>query len=163
MPRASSLAAGTWEPSERHKRKATNDDAHTAATQALTASLYASANRPAYREQRAPPKLVPAADGGYDYTARAHGGAVLLFRAHIAGDGTVRFEDGANLQPAPIPIGGAFEVDDLLRRGEKHSAEKRWFLEQTAALRERLAAAEMLRTTRVRVGHAQNQRDPLIY
>jgi hypothetical protein len=148
MPRASSFAAGDSEPVERR----TNDDAHTTAEQVLNTSLFASANHPAYREQRAPPKLMHAADGGYDYSARARAGTVLLFRAHIAPDGTVRFADGANLQLAPIPISGSFELDDLLRRGEKHTAEKRWFLEQTAALRERLAV-EMLRTTRMQVGH----------
>jgi hypothetical protein len=105
----------------------------------LNERLGAAANHPAYRNRREPPKLVPAADGGYDYTDRAHSGSYLLFRAHIAADGTVRFSDGANIQTTPIPIAGTFDIGRALDSGEPHTAEKRWFLEQTAELRMRLA------------------------
>jgi len=112
-----------------------------ATERALNESLRAAANRPAYRKQRESPKLVPTADGGYEYADRAYDGQALLFRAHIAADGAVRFEDGANVQPARIPISGFFDINDALSRGQLHSAEKRWFLEQTAELRSRLADA----------------------
>jgi hypothetical protein len=123
---------------------------------ALNDSFSAAANRPAYRNQREPPKLMPAADGGYDYTDRTDGW-FLLFRAHIAVDGTVRFADGARLQTAPIPIAGVFDIDNTSRHDERHTAEKRWFLEQTAELRSRLAnAARAVEHRRVRrmVGNA---------
>jgi len=106
---------------------------------ALNESLRGAVNRPSYRNQREPPKLLPAADGGYDYTGRASEGTMLIFRAHIAVDGAVRFDDGPNLQLAPIPISGTFDINGALQRGERHAGEKRWFLEQTAELRSRLA------------------------
>jgi hypothetical protein len=79
--------------------------------------------------QRDPPKLQRHRDGSYRYRGHA-------FRATIAQDGSVEFDDGYQ-QGRKI----AFDVTDMLmrRRGEDpYRVEKRWFLESTAELREDL-------------------------
>jgi hypothetical protein len=82
-----------------------------------------------YLSEREPPKLQRHRDGSYRYRGHA-------FRATIAQDGSVEFDDGYQ-QGRKI----AFDVTDMLmrRRGEDpYRVEKRWFLESTAELREDL-------------------------
>lgn len=79
--------------------------------------------------RREPPKLQRHRDGSYRYRGHA-------FKATIANDGTVEFDDGYQ-QGRKI----AFDVTDMLmrRRGEDpYRVEKRWFLDSTEGLREEL-------------------------
>ncbi|MGB8329874.1 MAG: hypothetical protein WCE62_07085 [Polyangiales bacterium] len=82
-----------------------------------------------YLTQREPPKLQRHRDGTYHYRG-------LAFRAIVAEDGSVEFEDGSR-QGSKI----VFDLTDMVlrRHGEDpYRVEKRWFLESTEALREDL-------------------------
>ena len=104
----------------------------------LNRSLRASAKFHDYLTKREPPALKRASDGSYSFTG-------LVFHAQIAPDGQVTFADAPVVRSGPIPIAGGFDISDAVEKyllgKEIYSAEKRWFLDQTAELREQLAAA----------------------
>jgi len=92
----------------------------TSSQQTLTRWLQQSARTLAYLNPRPPPTLRHAADGSYSYHGRA-------ISAEIDTDGTVEFTDRDPGRKHPR------------RARDRDSAEKRWFLEQTEALRTQLA------------------------
>ncbi|HKP56582.1 MAG TPA: hypothetical protein VJV78_07680 [Polyangiales bacterium] len=108
----------------------------------LNQSLRQSARSLAHLAPRDPPVLHREADGGYRFNGH-------VFTAKIEPDGQVRFADDsvASLQgPATNGpgVGAKFDLTDAIQRAmgdESYSAEKRWFLEQTAELREQLSSA----------------------
>jgi hypothetical protein len=107
------------------------------AQEELTRSLQQSAHTLAHLTKREAPQLQREADGGYRFT-----GAV--FSARIGVDGHVAFEDKAAVQLSSGGPGLGFDLNDAvdsLMKHELYSAEKRWFLDQTAAVREQLADA----------------------
>lgn len=82
-----------------------------------------------YLSRREPPTLRRHQDGTYHYKGHA-------FKAIVETDGSVTFDDGYK-QGSTI----AFDVTDLMmrRRGEDpYRVQKRWFLEDTAELRQEL-------------------------
>lgn len=84
--------------------------------------------------RRPPPELHPRVDGSYDFQGH-------VFAARIAPDGEVSFEDRPNVQVSGL--GGSFDITDAIERrlgNDPYSAERRWFLRETEALRARLAA-----------------------
>jgi hypothetical protein len=101
-----------------------------------------AANAPAYRVKREPPELHRQADGSYRYDGH-------VFTARIRDDGHVEFFDGTSGIDGPATIGigvaGHFDFNDAIENGltgkELSTSEKRWFLEQTAELRDKLMAA----------------------
>jgi hypothetical protein len=98
--------------------------------------------RPAYLARREPPQLHRQGDGTLRYDGR-------VFTARIGDDGHVEFVDGSSvsvdgLAKNGVGIAGRIDVNDMIERGmgkELYTAEKRWFLEQTEELREKLTAA----------------------
>jgi hypothetical protein len=107
------------------------------AQEELTRSLQQSAHTLAHLTKREAPQLQREADGGYRFTGR-------VFSARIGVDGQVAFDDKPGVQ---LGSGGAslgFDLNDAVESLMKHqlyTAEKRWFLDQTAAVREQLADA----------------------
>jgi hypothetical protein len=101
---------------------------------------------------REKPQLHRKSDGTYEYAGH-------VFVATIGRDGQVNFADGATkyaVQPSMMPVRITMDVNDLansLQHKELYTAEKRWFLEQTAELRTKLAdqfhAEEIARSHRV--------------
>jgi hypothetical protein len=107
------------------------------AQEQLTRSLEQSAHTLAHLTKREAPQLQREADGGYRFRGP-------VFSARIGIDGQVAFEDKPGVQ---LGSGGGslgFDLNDAVESLMKHqlySAEKRWFLDQTAAIREQLADA----------------------
>jgi hypothetical protein len=136
-PRASATAACVGAPTEASR----NDE--------LTQSLQTAARNVPHLTPREPPQLQRQADGSYRYEGH-------VFQAHVGLDGEVAFDDAAQLHANTIPISGGFDLYDAIEKHvlkkELYSAEKTWFLEQTAALREELStkfrASEISRTKR---------------
>lgn len=100
-----------------------------------------AANAPAYKQKREPPELHRQGDGSYRYDGH-------VFTARIRDDGHVEFFDGTAGIDGPSKIGvgvsGHFDLNDAIEGGmgkELYTSEKRWFLEQTTELREKLTAA----------------------
>jgi hypothetical protein len=89
-------------------------------------------------KQREKPRLQRKSDGTYEYAGH-------VFVATIGRDGQVNFADAATkagLQPSMVPVRITMDVNDLansLQHKELYTEEKRWFLEQTAELRTKLA------------------------
>jgi hypothetical protein len=106
------------------------------AQEKLDRSMRAAAIDRPYAARREPPVLKRQSDGSYSYTGR-------VFVARVAPDGQASFDvKTAGLNT--VPLGGHFDLNDALERAagnELYVAEKRWFLEQTEALRDQLAAA----------------------
>ena len=150
----SQLDAAVCRPSSRSCGDAGVAQDKPTAAERLQASLDHTLDNPAYLEARPPPKLQRRTDGSYFYR-----GPVIA--ARIAKDGSVAFgEDIASAQVEPgmehydedrdefvegfgVSVGGSFDLMDFIERDilglPIYTAEKRWFLEQTQALRERLA------------------------
>lgn len=101
-----------------------------------------AANAPGYKVKREPPELHRQGDGSYRYDGH-------VFTARIRDDGHVEFFDGTSGIDGPAKMGigvaGHFDVNDVIENGltgkELYTSEKRWFLEQTAELRDKLTAA----------------------
>ena len=104
----------------------------------LNRSLRAAAQVHDYLAKREPPALKRASDGSYSFSG-------LVFQARIEPDGHVNFSDEPVVRTGPIPIAGRFDIGDAVEKyllgKEIYSAEKHWFLDQTAELRERLSRA----------------------
>jgi hypothetical protein len=126
-----------------------------AAERALDQVLRQSARTPAHLAEREPPRLTRTADGGYLYVNHFDG-SYVTFTARITPDGEVQFTDASNVQFAPVPVSGIFDTDDALMGGPLHTAEKRWFLEQTETLRRQLADAA--RSAEARRAHVALER-----
>jgi hypothetical protein len=98
-------------------------------------------NRRDYISRREPPDLRRRPDGSFTYTGSA-------FSARILPDGTVQFSDRNNVRfgdfGGPESSLGAtvrFDIPDALERragNDPYQAERRWFLDETESLRERL-------------------------
>jgi outer membrane biosynthesis protein TonB len=117
------------------------EDLAARAQRELDSSLRQAANAPAYRQKREPPELHRQGDGTYRYDGH-------VFSARIRDDGQVEFADGAAGLDGPSTIGigvaGHFDLNDAIEGAmgkERYTAEKRWFLEQTVELRDKLAAS----------------------
>ncbi len=114
--------------------------------------LAAAGNRRDYVTRRGPPDLRRRPDGSYVFTGSA-------FSARILPDGTVQFSDRNNVRfgefGGPVNSVGAtvrFDVTDALERragNDPYQAERRWFLEETESLRERLGTEHRSRTSAV--------------
>jgi hypothetical protein len=108
----------------------------------LDAGFRRAASSPAYKTKREPPELHRQGDGSYRYDGH-------VFTARIRDDGHVEFLDGTTGIDGPSTIGigvaGHVDLSDAIENGamgkELYTSEKRWFLEQTAELRDKLAAA----------------------
>lgn len=114
------------------------DDAAPSAGERLQRSLDDAATRIPHLAPRPPPEIKRDTNGDYHYEGTA-------FTGLIRRDGTVSITDRANIQSAPIPLGGTFDLYDAIEKHvlgkELYSAEKRWFLEHTAELRHTLSDA----------------------
>jgi hypothetical protein len=112
----------------------------------LNQSLRQSARSLAHLATREPPVLHREADGGFRFQGH-------VFSAKIEPDGHVRFADAAAASidgPATTSPGvsGSFDLNDAVQHAmgdELYTAEKRWFLDQTAELRGQLADAARAR------------------
>jgi hypothetical protein len=107
------------------------------AQEELTRSLQQAAHSVAHLAKREPPQLQSEADGGYSYRGS-------VFGARIGLDGQVAFQDKAGVHIGPGGASLGFDLTDAvdsLMKHELYSAEKRWFLDQTVALRDQLADA----------------------
>jgi hypothetical protein len=110
-------------------QKASGSEPLAEDTDSESRNYFEGAGDKKHLSQREPPKLQRHRDGSYRYRGHA-------FKAIIATDGTVEFDDGYQ-QGRKI----AFDVTDMLmrRRGEDpYRVEKRWFLDSTEGLREEL-------------------------
>ncbi|MEM1417474.1 MAG: hypothetical protein AAGH15_21435, partial [Myxococcota bacterium] len=104
---------------------------------------------PSYRrDRRGPPELRRRRDGSFVWRGPAIG-------ARIAPDGSVRFSDGPGLSwdgtDGGEGLGFRFDITNWAERragNDPHRAERRWFLEQTEALRERLGRQALARNQR---------------
>jgi hypothetical protein len=123
-------------------------DARPSAQEELTRSLQQAAHSVAHLAKREAPQLQHEADGGYSYRGS-------VFSARIGLDGQVAFDDkpGVHIGPGGASLG--FDLSDAvdsLTKHELYSAEKRWFLDQTIAVRGQLAdafrAVELMRAKR---------------
>lgn len=131
-PRGSSSEAAACSPSDRA----------AFVQRELDESFRQAANAPKYRVKRDAPELHREGDGGFRYDGP-------VFTARIRGDGGVDFADSTSGVDGLATIGpgvrGHFDPSDMLDHAltgkELYSAEKRWFLEQTVELREKLTAA----------------------
>ena len=130
-PRAPSSDAAACSPEERAAR----------IKRELDLGLSRAANAPAYKQKREPPELHRQGDGSYRYDGH-------VFTAKIQDDGHVQFFDGTAGIDGPASIGpgiaGHFDLNDAIEGGmgkELYTSEKRWFLEQTAELRDKLTAS----------------------
>lgn len=131
-PRGTSSEAAACTPSDRA----------AFAQRELDEQFRQAANAPKYRVKREAPDLHREGDGSYRYDGH-------VFTARIRGDGGVDFSDSTSGVDGLATIGpgvrGHFDPTDALEHAitgkELYSAEKRWFLEQTVELREKLTAA----------------------
>ncbi len=136
LPRACSPSSGVASAPACEPPKS---DRLETAQRILNDSLQKAANAPEYRKQREPPDLQRHSDGSFTYRGP-------VFAARIRADGHVEFTDpGAATVDGPATIGpgmmGSFDLSnaaDAMMGKERSTAEKKWFLDQTAALRERL-------------------------
>lgn len=113
------------------------DEASSLAPERLQRSLEASARTLRHLAPRPSPRLRRQNDGSYRYQG-------ISFNAHVERSGHVSFEEvKGSVALGPLGIGGWFDLTDTIEHGllgkERYSSEKRWFLEQTAALRAELA------------------------
>lgn len=113
------------------------DEAESLAPARLQHSLEASARTLRHLSPRPPPRLRRQNDGSYRYQG-------ISFNAHVERSGHVAFEEvKGSAALAPLAIVGTFDLTDTIEHEllgkERYSSEKRWFLEQTAALRAELA------------------------
>lgn len=108
---------------------------------------------PRHTSRRPTPELERRPDGSHEW----HGPA---FVARVLPDGTVRFTDRGPIQfdrglggpPETLGAGFRFDISERMerRRGnDPHYAERMWFLEETAELRERLVREHQAQTARV--------------
>jgi hypothetical protein len=138
------------------------------ARHALTATLSADALYTAMQEKRNAPRLRPKSDGSYVWKGEVLSAAIaadgtVKFKdpALFAFDGFAKPTDGAPTETEELGQGPGvtraqrmqggivfrFDVMDLLVSAlnkENYSAERRWFLDQTAELRERMAMRHQL-------------------
>jgi hypothetical protein len=131
-------------PPPRSRGTATSDrGTEEALEEQHSGALSAAANARPHVSRRPPPRLRPRSDGTYVF----HG---HVFDAVIARDGTVRFSDRGGVQmdapsatrPNGLIPSGTFDISDSIesaRGQDPHRHERRWFMEQTRELRERLA------------------------
>jgi hypothetical protein len=111
--------------------------ARPSAQEELTRSLQQAAHSVAHLAKRDPPQLQREVDGAYSYRGS-------VFGARIGLDGQVAFQDKAGVHIGPGGASLGFDLTDAvdsLMKHELYSAEKRWFLDQTVALRDQLADA----------------------
>jgi hypothetical protein len=109
-------------------------DAQATAQAELTHALQQAAHDVPHLAKREPPELHREADGSFRFTGP-------VFSAHIALDGQVAFEDKAGVRLGKGASLG-FDLNDAVESAlghELYSAEKHWFLDQTVAVREKLA------------------------
>jgi hypothetical protein len=131
-PRGTSREAAACTPSDRA----------AFAERELDDKLRQAANAPAYRVQRDKPQLHREGDGSYRYDGH-------VFTARIREDGSVDFANSTaaidGLAKDYPGVRGHFDpssaLEHLVTGQDLFSAEKRWFLEQTVELRDKLAAA----------------------
>lgn len=116
------------------------NDAEGKAQAELTRNMRAIAQSAPHLKKRDKPQLQPRSDGTYDYSGH-------VFNARIGKDGQVSFGDdaaSASLQASLTPLRVVMDINDLAEAAQKkelYTAEKRWFLEQTTELRNKLADA----------------------
>jgi hypothetical protein len=114
---------------------------------ALQSGLEAAARSVSHLKPRPAPRVTRNLDGTHSYDGH-------VFRATIRPDGHVEFEDKAGGVSASLglPFALSFDLTDTVEKHilgkEIYAAEKRWFLEQTRELRERLARQEQRRVLR---------------
>jgi len=80
------------------------------------------------------PELEAHADGSYSFRGPS-------FSAVIDPEGRVRFDDRHGGWSPWVPFGGTFDLNTMAERAagnDPHASERRWFMERTADLRERL-------------------------
>jgi hypothetical protein len=113
-----------------------DDSTERTAQARLNQSLQASARALSHLAKREPPQLRPQADGSLRYDGS-------VFRASIGSDGQVKFDDRSTQTGfSDHGFGASFDLNDAMQGttgDERYSAEKRWFLEQTAQVRDELA------------------------
>jgi hypothetical protein len=131
-PRGTSREAAACTPSDRA----------AFAERELDDKLRQAANAPAYRVQREKPQLHRQSDGSYRYDGH-------VFTARIREDGSVDFANSTadidGLAKDYPGVRGHFDpssaLEQLVTGDDMFRAEKLWFLEQTAELRDNLTAA----------------------
>ena len=138
------VAMGTFGP-----RLPTPRDETAAMEAALEADLYRIANAAAYDTVRPAPQLRETGDGGYTYSGH-------LFVARISPSGEVSFDDEPNFgfgglggPSGTLGVGFTFDISAAAERAagnDPNSAERRWFMEETRSVRERLAGQDRART-----------------
>lgn len=103
----------------------------------------ALANRAPAERRRPPPRLARHTDGSFTYSGPG-------FRARIARDGSVSFDDqpgfayeGYDPSRGPTSLGFRFDLTDAVERArgnDPYYADRQWFMRETRPLRDRLAA-----------------------
>jgi hypothetical protein len=136
--RPSAVAQGTFGP-----QLQTREDEEASLEAALNADLYRIANAANYDTVRPSPELRETGDGGYTYAGH-------LFAARISPSGEVTFDDAANFgysglggPGGSVGLGFSFDISTAAEQAagnDPHSAERRWFMEETRSVRHRLAA-----------------------
>ncbi|MFK7998889.1 MAG: hypothetical protein AB8H86_04805 [Polyangiales bacterium] len=139
----SAVAQGTFGP-----RLPTAQDEESAMEAALQADLYRIANAAPYDTVRPAPELRETGDGGFTYDGH-------LFSARISPSGEVSFDDAPGIGFAglggpsgTLGVGFSFDISAAAERAagnDPNSAERRWFMEQTRRVRERLQGEDRAR------------------
>lgn len=139
----SAVAQGTFGP-----RVPTRQEQEAAMESRLQADLYRIANAAPYDTVRPAPELRETGDGGFTYDGH-------LFDARISPSGEVSFDDAPGIGFAglggpsgTVGVGFSFDISAAAERAagnDPNSAERRWFMEQTRRIRDRLAGEDRAR------------------